>query len=193
MVHLKESGLFANLFFLWSNFFLEGRVNLYPMKRKYSIHLLVSIIAAVLIALFVYTALSKAMQLHRFQIALRSSPWLRSFSRQLAWGVPAVELLLAAGLLILRFREKALFLSGILLFCFTGYIGGMLLFAGKLPCGCGGVIEALSWQQHLVLNIVLTFLAFFGWYVERKYKRTVAIEPGQVSAGLTGRNSRIPV
>ncbi|HEX2845862.1 MAG TPA: MauE/DoxX family redox-associated membrane protein [Chitinophagaceae bacterium] len=163
------------------------------MKRKYSIHLLVSLIAAALIALFVYTALSKAIQLHRFQIALRSSPWLRPFSRQLAWGIPAVELLLAAGLLILRSREKALLFSGILLFCFTGYIGGMLLFAKKLPCGCGGVIETLSWQQHLVLNIVLTFLAFFGWYVERKHKRTVAIESGQASASLTGRNSRIPV
>lgn len=133
------------------------------------------------------------MQLHRFHIALRSSPWLRPFSGQLAWGIPAIELLLAVGLLILWFREKALLFSGILLFCFTGYIGGMLLFAKKLPCGCGGVIEVLSWQQHLVLNIIMTFLAFFGWYMERKYKRTVAIEPGQASANLAGRNSRIPV
>jgi len=163
------------------------------MKRKYTIHFLVSIIAAVLIALFVYTALSKLMQLHRFQIALRSSPWLRPFSGQLAWGIPVIELLLAAGLLILWLREKALLFSGILLFCFTVYIGGMLMFVKKLPCGCGGIIEMLGWQQHLVLNIVLTFLAFLGWYVERKHKRTVAVESGHASADLTGRNSRIPV
>jgi len=163
------------------------------MKRKYNPDIFVSIIAALLIALFVYTALSKVMQLHRFQIALRSSPWLREYSRQLAWGIPGIELVLAAGLLILRFRERALLFSGILLLVFTLYIGGMLLFTEKLPCGCGGVIEALDWQQHLVLNIVLTLLAFLAWYLERKHKRTVAIASGEVSANLTGRKSRIPV
>lgn len=193
MVHLKQSGLFANLFFLCSNFIVVKLANLYAMKRKYNTDIFISIIAALLIALFVYTALSKAMEWHRFLVSLRSSPWLRPFSRQLVWAIPVVELLLAAGLFILRFRERALLFSGILLLGFTVYIGGMLLFMKELPCGCGGVIEALSWPQHFVLNIVLTFLAFFAWYLERKNKRTVAIASGYASAGVAGRTSRIPV
>lgn len=163
------------------------------MKRKYNTGVFISIIAALLIALFVYTALSKAMEWHRFLISLRSSPWLRPFSGQLVWAIPVVELLLAAGLFIIRFRERALLFSGILLSGFTVYIGGMLLFMEKLPCGCGGVIEALDWPQHFVLNIVLTLSAFYAWYLERKHKRTVAIAPGYASAGLAGRNSRTPV
>jgi hypothetical protein len=163
------------------------------MKSRYNPEAIISLIAAILIALFVYTALSKLMQFHRFHIALRASPWLNPFSGQLVWAIPAVELILAVGLLIIRFRKRALLISGLLLLLFTVYIGAMLLFAKQLPCGCGGIIETLSWPQHLFVNVLLTVLAFTAWYLERKHKRTIAIASGYVSAGITGRSSRTPV
>lgn len=133
------------------------------------------------------------MQFQRFYIVLRASPWLNPFSGQLVWAIPVAELLLAAGLLIIRFRRAALLLSALLLLHFTFYIAAMLLFAQQLPCGCGGIIETLTWPQHLLVNVLLTAFAFTAWQLERKHKRTVAIAPGSVSAGITGRNSRTPV
>lgn len=163
------------------------------MKPRHHSENLISVIAAVLLAIFVYTALNKLIQSQHFYIVLRSSPWLASFAGQLAWIIPVTELLLAAGLFIRPLRAAALLLSALVLLFFTLYVAAMLLLSPQLPCGCGGIFETLSWPQHLLVNLLLTGLAFIAWHLERKNKTAVAIAPGYASADIAGRSSRTPV
>ncbi|MBS1567215.1 MAG: hypothetical protein JST39_22720 [Bacteroidetes bacterium] len=45
---------------------------------------------------------------------------------------------------------------------FTGYVAVMLSLSYYLPCSCGGILQALSWQGHLVFNVFFTLLAAAG-------------------------------
>jgi len=47
----------------------------------------------------------------------------------------------------------------------------ILSFSKELPCSCGGVLQEMSWQQHLVFNIVFTLLALLAAILERKRRR----------------------
>mgnify|MGYP001346109640 CR=1 FL=1 len=38
----------------------------------------------------------------------------------------------------------------------------MLHYSFYVPCSCGGVLLQMSWQQHLVFNIVASLLALAG-------------------------------
>jgi hypothetical protein len=45
---------------------------------------------------------------------------------------------------------------------FTTYIYIILNFSVFIPCSCGGVLEELSWTQHLIFNICFISIAIFG-------------------------------
>jgi hypothetical protein len=128
------------------------------MKKKTALE----VIASLLILLFVYTALSKLYDIPRFQWVLGKSPLLKSSASFVAWFVPILELGISALLLFPRTRNVGLISSFALLTIFTLYIGYMVLFVPKLPCNCGGVIQQLTWQQHLIFNSVFILLAGLG-------------------------------
>jgi hypothetical protein len=120
------------------------------------------IIAALLILLFTYTALSKFFEFSLFTGALRKSPLIKSFAPVAAWLLPVTELVISLLLLIPATRQRGLYASSIAMTVFTLYIGYMLLFIPELPCSCGGVLRQLTWQQHLVFNIFFTMLSITG-------------------------------
>ncbi len=45
---------------------------------------------------------------------------------------------------------------------FTAYIVLITRFSDYVPCSCGGVLEKLSWDQHLVFNIGFVVLGFMA-------------------------------
>jgi len=45
---------------------------------------------------------------------------------------------------------------------FTAYIFIILNYTSFVPCSCGGVLEKLGWQSHLVFNLFFVFLAVLG-------------------------------
>jgi hypothetical protein len=53
---------------------------------------------------------------------------------------------------------------------FTGYVIALLTTSTELPCSCGGIIEQLSWQGHLVFNSTLILLSFAAIRMERNRK-----------------------
>ena len=127
------------------------------------------IISALFILLFVYTATSKLLAHETFIISLEKSP-LSFASDTISWFVPAIELLISALLLLPRYRKEGLAASFILMILFTLYIAYMLLTSSHLPCSCGGVINKLSWQGHLWLNIFLTMLSATALYIQQRLK-----------------------
>src|SRR5690606_28338776 len=57
------------------------------------------------------------------------------------------------------FRYFSLFASYLLIVMFTAYILIILNFSDFIPCSCGGVLEKLSWTQHLLFNIAFIALS----------------------------------
>jgi uncharacterized membrane protein YphA (DoxX/SURF4 family) len=120
------------------------------------------IICALFILLFVYTGISKLLSMEGFVKVLGKSTLLSRFAVLLGWFLPVFELVVAGMLVFPMLRKTGLYLSLFLVILFTVYIGWMLLYETSLPCSCGGVIEYLSWRQHLIFNIVLIVLAITG-------------------------------
>lgn len=120
--------------------------------------------SAILILLFTYTALSKLGNLTSFRSTIAASPLFNGLGSQLSLTIPLAELATALLIFIPRTIWFGLRLSFVLLLLFTSYLVYMLLFVPELPCSCGGVLQALSWKQHLWFNgsfILLNAAAIF--------------------------------
>jgi hypothetical protein len=120
------------------------------------------IICALFILLFVYTGISKLLSMEGFVKVLHRSTLVSRFAVLLGWFLPLFELFVAGLLVFPALRKTGLYLSLLLMVLFTAYIGWMLLYETGLPCSCGGVIEYLSWRQHLIFNTVFIVLAITG-------------------------------
>jgi hypothetical protein len=133
---------------------------------------LVEIIAHLFIILFLYTGVAKLMEFDVFQEQLMDSPILAFAAPVVAWGLPITEFIVSISLFIPKYRLHGLYAAFVLMVFFTGYVGWLLAFAPELPCSCGGIMEALSWPAHLVVNIALIGLALTGIILAKKIKRT---------------------
>jgi hypothetical protein len=123
--------------------------------------ILIDIISALFVVLFVYAAVTKLIDYGKFRVQVGQSPLLTAFAGTVAWLVPAVEIIVAAMLTVLRFRLSGLYASFGLMVMFTAYIVVITQFSEYVPCSCGGVLEKLSWNEHLVFNLVFVALGFW--------------------------------
>lgn len=121
------------------------------------------------IILFVYTAISKFMDFSVFSEQIATSPILAPVASWIAWVVPIVEILVSIALLIPAFRLKGLYASLALMLGFTIYIIIILNFSPHIPCSCGGVIELMSWREHLVFNSFFIVLAILAIWLSRPH------------------------
>lgn len=120
---------------------------------------IIDIISALFIVLFVYAAATKLIDYDKFRLQLGQSPVLTAFAGTIVWLVPAIEVVIAMLLATKRFRLAGLYASFSLMVMFTAYIVVITRFSEYVPCSCGGVLEKLSWDQHLVFNIGFVALA----------------------------------
>jgi uncharacterized membrane protein YphA (DoxX/SURF4 family) len=104
------------------------------------------------ICLFVYAAVSKLLDYENFQVQLGQSPLLSAFAGWLSWLVPVIELAIAMLLVFRCTRTFAQFCGYTLMVMFTAYIYIMLNYSSYTPCSCGGVLEKMSWETHLLFN-----------------------------------------
>ncbi|MGX5857928.1 MauE/DoxX family redox-associated membrane protein [Dyadobacter jiangsuensis] len=129
------------------------------MKRR---EVVVDLISLLYISLFLYAAFSKLVDYDRFRVQLGQSPLLTSIAGFVAWFIPFTEIMLATALSFTRSRLLGLYGSFTLMVIFTAYIIAILNFSEYLPCSCGGILEKLSWTQHLVFNLCLIALILLG-------------------------------
>lgn len=125
------------------------------------------IISYLFIFLFIYAAVSKLLDYNDFSIKIGQSPLLSPFAGFLAIGVPVIELIIAAGLLLPSWRTASLFASLCLMIAFTVYIFIILNFSSYIPCSCGGILESLGWSEHLIFNIAFVILAIIALILNR--------------------------
>lgn len=134
-------------------------------------YIFVEIISILIILLFTYAASSKLLAYDQFVWQIGQSPTLKNFAEWLAWMVPSVELLISILLIVPKWRSLGLKASFGLMAAFTIYIASILSFSKELPCSCGGILEQMSWKNHLVFNIIFTVLPLIAILIDKgKYK-----------------------
>lgn len=124
------------------------------------------LLIVILMSLFFFSGLDKALSFERFQSSLSNSPLIPD---RLAWlvGIMVIALLLtSSGLLLVGFWYPKLMKAGLysylaIMVGFTIYIIFILFFAEYVPCVCIGITEnaGISWLQHLWMNITILLLA----------------------------------
>jgi len=122
-------------------------------------NVIAEVVSALFILLFIYASLSKVQEYDKFKLDLDKSPLLNSISNLIAVAVPIMELIIAAMLIIKQVQFIALHLAFMLMVAFSAYIMAILNFSPYVPCSCGGILENMSWNQHLAFNLLFVLLA----------------------------------
>lgn len=125
-------------------------------------NLIVEIIALLYVLLFVYAAVSKILDFENFQVQLGQSPLLSAFARWVAFGVPFLELFIVVLLVLPKWRLTGFYFAFSLMVLFSTYIIVILNYSSFVPCSCGGILEDMSWMQHLIFNTVFVVLVLVG-------------------------------
>lgn len=149
----------------------------YFIKRK---AIILEVICMLFIILFVYAGLTKLMEGQMFYDNIRNSPVLggKTMASLASWLIPLAEIGTALLIAWRTTRLKGLFGALVLMVLFTGYTIAILFFAPYIPCSCGGVITLLSWEQHLVFNIIFLGLAVLGIVLSIKDRKMNNIMEG---------------
>jgi uncharacterized membrane protein YphA (DoxX/SURF4 family) len=134
-------------------------------------NIIIEVILVLLIILFLYTGISKMTEFTIFKEQIATSPLLAPIAPYISFLLPFTEFLVVILLIIPTWRLKGLYASSVLMTVFTGYVVFILISNDRLPCSCGGIIELLSWKQHLVLNIGLILLSIVGIILETKIRK----------------------
>lgn len=121
--------------------------------------ILIEIVSLLYVVLFIYAAVSKLIDFENFKVQLGQSPLLSAFAVPVAIGVPVLEILIAVMLLLPKLKLYGLLSGFSLMVMFTAYIYIILNFSQFIPCSCGGVLEKMTWNQHLIFNIAFVLLA----------------------------------
>lgn len=125
--------------------------------------IILTVIICLLVALFIYTAISKLIDQSTFLKDLNNQPLPKFFNPILVWFIPLSEILLAIMLLFNKTLQIGLIGSMSLMLLFTIYTALVLLNVfNRTPCSCGGVIRSLSWVQHLFFNLFFVTISFIG-------------------------------
>lgn len=119
----------------------------------------VNIATMLYVFLFVYTAASKLSEYERFAVQLGQSEMLTRFATELAWLVPGAELVISVLLIIPASQLVGLYAAFTMMVMFTSYIVFTTQFSDYVPCSCGGVIEKLSWSDHITFNLAFMIIS----------------------------------
>lgn len=133
---------------------------------------IISTISFLLIFLWVYAAASKLINFDQSRTQMMEQVFPASFSEILTWAIPLTELGTAGLLVFPKTRTAGLNASLFLLIQFTVYILTVMLnIYGRIPCSCGGILEKMSWGQHLVFNLFFLFITLIALLQTSKERR----------------------
>jgi hypothetical protein len=114
--------------------------------------------------LMYYAAISKLSSYSVFVMQLDKSPLIPdSLTKFTAIFIPSIELLIALGLLFDKFRSLSLLSGFALMFGFSVYLIVLNTFYIDVPCSCGGILGKMSYEAHIVFNIIFTIISYIGY------------------------------
>ncbi len=133
------------------------------------------------ILLFIYAAVSKALDFENFQVQIGQSPLLSAYAGFISYAVIIGELLIVLLLICPKTFLFGLYSATALMTSFTVYIYLILNYSDFVPCSCGGILEKMGWTEHLIFNIAAVALGIVAIYLNCKNKyprRTVILSLG---------------
>lgn len=123
-------------------------------------------------SLFLYSAVAKTLDFGTFSSELAKSPFLNGIAGIMSIVVPISEITVALALLSSNTRLSTLYIYLYMMASFTFYVYLMMEKAYDLPCACLGIFESvLGWQEHLVLNTILTILTFIAILLDNRFPK----------------------
>lgn len=126
------------------------------------------------ISLMLYTAASKLADYNLSREQMAMMPLMTPFAHVFAWLLPVIEIVIAALIFAPITRVKGLYIVTVLMTLFTIYIIYMMTYYEHLPCSCGGLLQSLSWKEHLIFNSAYIVLGLIGIVLyKRKRRRAV--------------------
>ncbi|MBV8326698.1 MauE/DoxX family redox-associated membrane protein [Chryseobacterium sp.] len=132
------------------------------------------------ILLFMYAAVNKILDFENFQIQIAQSPLLTAYAGVISYGVIIIELLTVILLLIPRLQHIGLLSSLGIMTGFSTYIYMILHYSESIPCSCGGILEKMDWNEHLIFNMGCVLLVIIALiciqYNQQKNKYKVYIQ-----------------
>lgn len=124
------------------------------------------------ILLFFYASISKILDFENFQIQIGQSPLLNAFTGIISYTVIIIEIVIAVLLSFRQIRLFAMYISLFLMSAFTVYIFIILNYSPFIPCSCGGILEKMTWTEHLVFNVITMIFAILYIVIEEIRKET---------------------
>lgn len=136
-------------------------------------NILINIVCFLFILLFIYAAVSKLLDFESFQVQLGQSPLLSIYAGWMSWLVIFIEIFISILLIFPQLRGVGLWASFNLMLMFTVYIFIILHYSSYVPCSCGGILEKMTWEMHLVFNIIFTLLALLAIILKKESEATM--------------------
>jgi hypothetical protein len=143
------------------------------------IRIIQDLISLLFIILFVYAAFGKLADFDKFQIQLGQSPLLTPYVDLVSWTIPFIEIWIAFLLVSDKTRLLGMVSAFSLMVLFTFYILAITHYSYFIPCSCGGVLQHMSWDQHLVFNLIFVFLGIMGILIDDTSMNFIAIKSGE--------------
>lgn len=125
------------------------------MKNKSKIF--IDITKYLVALLFCYTAISKIIDFNNFTFQLEKSP-LIPIGLGNYFGIAVILSELTASYYLFNKVNIGLYFSLFLMVSFTSYLFIIIHFSYYIPCSCGGVLEKLDWNTHIVFNLIFIAL-----------------------------------
>ncbi|WP_313101645.1 DoxX family protein [Epilithonimonas sp.] len=122
------------------------------------------------ILLFIYASVSKLLDFENFQVQIAQSPLLSAYAGFISYAVIISELIISLALILYGYRLVGLYASLFLMTSFTLYIYLILNYSEYIPCSCGGVLEKLDWESHLIFNILCILIAVISIFLMSSIK-----------------------
>lgn len=130
---------------------------------------LMECLSIALIIFFSYTLANKLLQVENFKLNIAKTSLFHG-----VWvDVIAYLALLSESVCILFMvftRRIGFFLTWIMMFAFTVYIIVLYILHRYEVCGCGGILNGLSFHWHLLINICLLLTTSLLLYYEERSK-----------------------
>lgn len=115
-----------------------------------------------LIFFFCYTAFNKLINLEAFRSNLMKTSLFNEFYANI-FSIIIICLEIVIVLLLFFYKKIGLFFLIVIMITFTLYISFLNYNGYYEVCGCGGVLNGLSYKYHLIINIGLTIGAIYSF------------------------------
>lgn len=118
-----------------------------------------------------YVFINKALDVQSFQMNIfKTGLFSGIMAKVISYIALALELFCI--ILLIANKQKGLRFLFIILTIFTLYISVLRSLNRYTVCGCGGILNGLSYTSHLIINLILIFMLFLSLNLEKSTSST---------------------